>query len=474
MERTNPSESNQKLTVQQAIQLYSTLTARADLASRLGLQYGGDRDVYQALGYQETIQYSDYLSRFLRQDIAQAIITRPVRVTWQGGLNIAENDLDADVDPIEVAWRELDDRLGLKSRFSRVDKLTGIGEYGILLLGLDDTRNKEDFKEEVKPGDHQLRYVKPYGQGSAKIIQYESLSSSPRYGMPKLYEIQVSGQVSDLGGGIMTTIQVHHTRIIHITDEPLESEVRGLPRLQVVYNRLFDLEKLVGGDAEMFWLGARPGFTGEVDKDFQMTPTAKENLEDQFDEYEHKLRRFLINEGVNIKTLEQQIASQPQDHVDIQIQMISAVTGIPKRILTGSERGELSSGQDKGEWLNYVQSRRDEHADPRIVRPFVDRCIELGILPDPGDTGYSVVWEDLFSVSDKDKAEVGKIRANALQLYSQNPMAEIIIPPEAFMKLLLGLSDEEITEIENMRETAQALERPVTEEEENIIEEETE
>ena len=131
----------------------------------------------------------------------------------------------------------------------------------------------------------------------------------------------------------------------------LEDEVNGLPRLEAVFNRLLDLEKIVGGSAEMFWRGARPGFQGIVSEGYNMTDEDIDELQKQLDEYEHGLRRFLINRGVSLDALAQQV-SDPRNHVDVQLQMISAITGIPRRILTGSERGELASTEDR-EYLAF-------------------------------------------------------------------------------------------------------------------------
>jgi len=202
------------------------------------------------------------------------------------------------------------------------------------------------------------------------------------------------------------------------------------------------LEKIVGGDAEMYWRGARPGYQGKVDPNYQMTSQTKIDLEDQISEYENMLRRIFVNEGVDLKELAQQIAD-PMNHVSVQIQMISAVTGIPQRVLTGSERGELASTQDTGEWKTYVQARREDHAEPKILRPFVDRLIELGILPKP-EVDYKVDWLDLFSISEKERVEIGKSRANALREYTTNPMAQSVIPPDAFFEFFLGLTTGQI------------------------------
>jgi len=430
----------------QQIKTFSELVGRAMLATKMGIQFGGNRNLYDALGYKEKLTFEDYLSRYTRQDIAKAIIDRPVKATWQGPLELIESNEPEDTE-FEKAWKELDRKLGLKTLLSRVDRLTGIGEYGILLLGLDDVKNQEGFMKPVsEEGEHSLMYVKPFGQKTAKIDSYEENPKSDRYGKPLIYAIGVQ----DIASKSDQIVKVHYSRIIHITDDNLESEVLGTPRLEAVFNRLMDLEKLVGGDAEMFWRGARPGFHGKVDPEYTMTQETKDDLLNQLDEYEHDLRRFLINEGVDVEALTQAIAD-PANHVDVQIQMISAVTGIPKRILTGSERGELASTQDTGEWLAYVQARREDHAEPRIVRPFVDRLVELTILPKPKED-YTVNWKDLFSVSEKTRVEIGKGRANALREYTYNPIAEAIIPPDAFLEKFLGFTADEITMIRKMRD----------------------
>ena len=427
--------------------LASQLVNRSLLAAKVGVQsYGGERDIYQALGYKTILTFDDYYARYERQDIAKAIIDRPVKATWQGALELLEST-DPEETLFEKEWRKLNRKLGLKTRLSRLDRLAGIGQYGVLLLGLNDVRGIDDFQKPVREkGNYDLMYIRPFGEGTAKIAIYETDSKNPRYGHPLLYDVEVG----DMGTKASRVVKVHYSRVIHITDNPLESEVFGTPRLQAIFNRLMDIEKLVGGDAEMFWRGARPGYHGKLDPEYQLTEETKEDLKDQIDEYEHNLRRFLINEGVDLESLAQQIAD-PSSHFQVQLQSISAETGIPLRILTGSERGELASSEDRSEWLSYVQTRREEQAEPCILRPFVDRLIELNVLPTPEDD-YNVKWADLFAQSEKMRVEIGKARANALREYTSNPMAQAVLTPSAFMESCLGFSQEQVELFSKMRD----------------------
>ena len=454
------------------IEVLSTLTNRMKLAGNLGMQgYGGQRDIYQALGYPLAVTYNEYFVRYIRQDIAKAIIDRPVNATWKGNLTILESDDDQETQ-LEKAWKELDKELKLKNKFKRVDKLTGIGHYGCLLLGFSDTSNISDYKTPVEGTSNKLHYLKPLGEGSCTIKDYDNDPKSERFGQPLIYQVTLSADTTNSTVTMSTsttavTLDVHYTRIIHILDEQLESEVIGIPRLQAVFNRLMDLEKIVGGDAEMFWRGARPGFQGKIDDGFTMTPQMQEDLVEQIDEYENNLRRMLINKGVTYEALTQQIAD-PKNHVDIQIQMISAVTEIPKRILTGSERGELASSQDKAEWNEYTKTRREEFATPNIVEPFIERCIEFGVLPEPKDT-WSVDWPPVFNLSEKEKADIGKTKASALKEYTSNPIAGDILPRETFYKHILGMNEDEIALIEEIRKRVQLEEPTISPEEQALL-----
>jgi uncharacterized protein len=458
MERTKSNSQIETLTSKQLQVLTSMVVARMGYATQLGLQYNGDRDIYKALGYSATMTYEDYYNYYLRQDIAKAVIDRPVKATWQGQLELIESS-DPEKTPFEEAWNKLNRELKLRSLLSRVDRLTGIGHYGVLLLGLDDVSTTMGFMKPVSAGNRILKYVKPFGEKSAKIDKYESDPSNPRYGMPFTYNIQVQ----DVASGSAMTVPVHYSRIIHITDDNLESDINGIPRLEAVYNRLMDLDKVVGGSAEMFWRGARPGFQGMVDKDFTMTAETKEDIMNQIEEYEKNLRRILINEGVDLKALAQQIAD-PSKNLDVILTCISAATQIPKRILSGSERGELASTQDSGEWKTYVQSRREDHAEPHIIFPFVDKLIEYGILPTP-ETQYTVDWLDLFSVSEKERVEIGVRRANAIREYTTNPSAQALMPPDAFFELCLGLSTQQINLVQKL------IEKGISDEQKELMDE---
>ena len=120
-----------------------------------------------------------------------------------------------------------------------------------------------------------------------------------------------------------------------------------------MWNYLDDLDKVLGGGAESFWLRAHPGLALNMDPTLPITEGEESALSDQIDSYLHGFRRTLQLRGVEVEQLAMSVASI-QPNVDAIVGMLSAATGIPQRILTGSERGELASTQDRSNWQERV------------------------------------------------------------------------------------------------------------------------
>lgn len=425
----------QKLKVQQFklqqvfARLASTSFSRASLAGALGQTYGGDRDLYGTLGYKKDPTFADYNNCFTRQDISRRIVTAYPDATWRGKPEVYETE-DPKETPFEKDWNEVMSSINLFHYFNRVDKLAGIGRYAVLFLGFDDGEDPSS-PVKVKKG-RKLMYVQPFSENKATIKSSITDPKNVRFGLPEKYELTV-----DTATSISGKILAHWSRVLHVADGLTESNVFGTPRLECVLNRLQDLERVVGGASEMFWRGAFPGLSLEMD------PTAKvsdeDALEEEINQYIHNLRRVMRLKGIKANNLSVEVAD-PKGHVEVILQLISGATTIPVRILTGSERGELASSQDKENWNDRVAERREDFAGPVILSPFIDRLIQSGVLTPPSqETKVTVNWPDEDALSDKEQADIAKIRAEALQKYLDSG-ASNIVPPITFLTLFMGFS----------------------------------
>lgn len=421
----------------QVIRVLATQLARSSYAARLGKSYANDRDLYEALGYRATLTYTDFYGMYKRQDIAKRIVIAPVQASWMRKPIVTDNEEGSEFDK---AWEELSKKKKIFYYLARVDKISGIGEYGVLYLGFDDNKKPN---EPVEGTSNELIFLRPYSQTNADIDFYVKDVKDERYGLPEFYKIQSSlDQTKSTQSN-----KVHWSRIIHVAEGLDESDVFGTPRLEEVFNRLQDLEKVAGGSGEMFWRGAFPGMVFKADDDasFSDDGQTKSALEEEIKEYIHGLKRYMKVQGLSVDQLEVSLAD-PTNHKDVLLELIAGAKGMPKRILVGSERGELASSQDEANWHTRIEERREDHAGPNILRPFVERLIQFGALPEPKEE-FTITWPDLFSPSAQEKAEVAGKKMEALAKYAQIPDAQFILPVEEFYKIVFEWDEKKIESV---------------------------
>lgn len=415
----------------------SIQTSRADLQARLGYAYGGDRDVYKALGYKESLDFTDYDTRYQRQDIAKRVIDLPVDATWRKKPEIIDEE-GSDPSDFEQAWMDLVRDKKVYHYLTRIDKIARIGCYGILLVGFDDGK---DLSKELASAKN-ITYMRPFKETNVPIHQWEVDKNNERFGLPKFYNCTFSNAERT---GTATNI-VHYSRVVHVAEGLQEDNVYGTPTLKAIFNRLMNMELLSGGSAEMFWRGALPGMVFEADAEADQGTLDNDDMSDEIENFMHNLQRYLRLQGVKAKQLQVQYAD-PKSHAEFQFSLIAAVSNIPLRILIGSERGELASSQDERAWNNTVDARRTDHAEPMILRPFIDLNIKAGVLPEPKSGQYTVKWPDLQLPSEKEVADVAKLKSEILEKYLNTPGADVIIPIESFLKDFLHYSKEEVEQL---------------------------
>lgn len=429
------------------LNLMGELISRTEIAATMGYQYKGRRDVYQTLGYKKVIQYEDYYSKYKRQDIASRIIDAPVEFSWRRLPEITE--LEGEETEFEKKIKEIINVNNLYTFLRRIDKLAGIGRYAILVFGFNDVKNIDDFKNPVTKASD-LVYLQPYSEINATIEEQNLVKNTrdKRYGLPEFYSVSFS----ILGSTLKTEKRlVHHSRVLHVADGLLEDSIYGEPRLQSVFNRLDNIELISGGSAEMFWRGARRDLIlkKEADAQFDNSEQDLTALETEIERYIHDYQDFLRVQGIDVSTLTPQVAD-PSNHISVQLDLIASATGIPKRILMGSERGELASTQDETSWLSLMEDRRTSFNEGIILRPVIDKLIEVGVVPEPKTGKYSVDWPALLSPSEEEKVSISKAKTEALAIYANSIGASEIIPPEIFLKKFLEFTDDEIDEINDL------------------------
>lgn len=408
------------ITPRRRLRAHSILTERYQLAGQLDMTFNGGRrrDIYTSAGYDKQISYEQYLLRYLRQDVARRIVNVVADDSWRLPPDLLDG-LDPDTAQEETefteAWRRLatnqttdaTTRRGLLHYLHRLDKVAGIGHYAVLYLGLQDGKQPNDPAEAVTGPDAFL-FASIFDQASAQVVTFDADRQSPRYGQPLVYRL-----VDRTASGAQTTFEAHWTRCIHVADNVLTSDLTGSPRLEAVWNRLIDLDKVAAANGEAGYRLMMPGYVFSTKDGYELGNDSDEHTE-QLDEFTHELRRWLELNGMDVKELGGEL-QDPSGAVDVIFKLISAGTGIPMRKLTGSERGELASSQDDDNWIDVIESRQQQHVAPAIIEPVVNRLLWLGVLPQPSSGAYSVWWPSLRQKNPKEMAEIADRSASALQ-----------------------------------------------------------
>jgi len=393
------------------------LIERANIAQYLGMQGNGARDMYKIFGWQKTLRYEDYWAKYRRQDIAKRVIDAPAAATWRNPPRLQETVSQE----FRNKWDAIVQEHSVWSQIERADRLAGVGQYSVILLGFSDTGNLE--RPVKKAADNKLLYMQPYTQQAARIVELDNDVLSARFGLPAIYEIEMVSSYN-MATDIASTasspstpnagakVRVHWTRIVHIAENCLESNFLGTPRLEAIYNLLDDLLKVAGGTAETYWLTGNRGLQIDVDKDAQLTEADAQDLSDEIDEYQNQLRRVLRTRGVKVNTLGADIPD-PKNTFDMIISLISGTTSIPRRVLTGSEAGQLASDQDRANWADRIKERRTTFAEPSVLVPLLAALMNAGALPTIKLSKLDYVWPPNFQLTPLEESQSMAQKARA-------------------------------------------------------------
>lgn len=446
------------------------------------------RRVDRECGYPEAPDAFLFRLLYERDPIAYRVVKCFPEECWKSDPEIYEDEDEDEETEFEIGWKDLLERLHLWTMLHRADELSRIGRYGVLLLGTDDgddystpleginergerVDNKGE-SEKLPNGDpnpafnekdcptHRVLFVKPFDETCLRINMRETHTENPRFGQPVSYTLLFMDTDVNMGGaGLATQVQitrrVHWTRVIHLADNLQMSEIFGLSAMQPVLNPILDARKTRGGSAEGYWRGAVPTLSLELAPGVQTSDVNKEEIRKEIAKLGNSLDRFIMLAGLTVKPVMSQ-TPDPTSHIASHMEAIAIALGIPKRILFGSERGELSSSQDAKSWNDRLAGRQTKHITPNIIRRFVDRLIMLGVLAKPEN--YTVKWPDLQNSTDAERAGVAQQETAALSQYAQSG-ADAVVPRQSFLRNVMRWDKKKIEQNEEDLEEQQGAEK---------------
>jgi hypothetical protein len=395
-----------------------SLMERLQWARAAGVTFNGKRDLYEAFGYKRNVTVGDMFERYTRGGIAARVVDALPAATWRGGFELIQSENPKTKTPFEVAWNKLSKRLQLPTMFERGDKVSRLSTFAVLLIGAPELYNTPLPKGNGNPDS--IAYVSLYLgaggqsvlpstlstalqglQGDITIEQWDEDTASSRFGQPLFYKIRRLDRVFT-----KELPPVHWSRVVHLAEGCLLDNVYGQPVLLRGWNLFDDLDKVSGGGAEAFFKRADQGRVWKVDKDIpNLSDKEKQAMREGIERLQNGMERDVRVHGVDVQTLGSDVANF-QSPLDAITTLIAGTYAMPKRILTGSEMGELASSQDRDNWVDQINGRRDGYAGPSIVLRFVDRLREFNYLP-PVDE-YSIRWGNILNRTEAEKVAGAK------------------------------------------------------------------
>lgn len=419
----------------------SARDANFDTGLRLGLaaglgSSGFERNRYDVFGWEENPSPEEYYGLYLRNPYAYAAVAQKADTTWRDPPEIVDGSHPEDVEPaddgltdFERAVRKLATATDAWSYASRADRLAGIGTHGVLVLDLDDTDGPEDFADSPSPAggsglDH-LRGFRVYSQVSIHDIEYGD-PGTDRWGKPETYYIDLDEDPVDeeskpSSGDIL---EVDHRRVIDVPSRPPDDdEVHARPRIELVLNVVYDIEKTLGAAAELAYAGAKQDVHINFDPEKVNTDKVQDN-DDELQNWYHNRQPWIRTTGGEVEQVTDATTVDPSPTIDSELRAFSAATDIPQQMLDGSAAGEIAGAeQNERDYFGTISERREQFAEPHIVRALIDRLESLGVLPSPvGGEGYGrdyrIEWPDLTELSEADVSELRNQRAQIVKRLS--------------------------------------------------------
>lgn len=460
---------------------------------------------------------------FRREAIAARVVELYAKESWRKSPTVFEDPDPDTITEFEEAWDSLGSQLrGEDSSFEeeegspiweyllRADILSGIGGYGVMLLGFDD--GIQDLSQPVggaselnsfpakltnnvleyvrgEPANfarykltvnnpqkrRQLRYIRCFPECQAQVTQWETNELSPRYSMPVQYLVTFNDYREGVAGigAPLGTRSVHWTRVIHLTDKwecPSANEVVSPSRLESVLNNVLALQKLYCGNGEAYWQNAFPKTTysthAQLGGQVKMNET---KFKEMLDAVREGSQRDMILKGLTAANLAPTMVD-PTPHIAAHMEVIAVRKGCPLRVLKGAERGELSSQQDDINWDGRLDNRQATYNTPREIVPLADRLIAFNVLPKP-KKGYRIEWPGNSDQTAQEQATLASTNTATYAAYIGGNV-QTLIPPKDFLTEIMHIDEEKAQSI--LENAAAEQEDPLLAPEEPEIPEETE
>jgi phage-related protein (TIGR01555 family) len=334
----------------------------------------GDQDAHTVPGRPTVFEWEVLRDLYRGTGIAAAVIDRPVdrsvRVGW--------SYVGADSKKIEETMK----RIKFKKNLKKALKYEGVYGGALIVFGLYD---KGKMSDPVSPGyEKGIDFMRVYHKGQLvrEKLVLDPLSS--RYGKPETYSVTASGY---------SAYTVHYSRCVELMGEPVDEEIEtenegwgdsrfvstwdsisryddNLDTMKKIANNFVNISMEIDG----LFNAIRAGEDLSIRKRIAL-----------FSSTLHAMNVAVHDKDEKIDKISSNVTGLDKIHEALKSDVCTS-TGIPARILHGSQEGGLNN-EGKGEsddWVDYIEDFFEEKIEPIIEESLLfitKKPVEIKINP---------------------------------------------------------------------------------------------
>lgn len=347
----------------------NTRTLRREMTNLLGVSHDGKRDLNDIYGYPDTvsIDFQALYQMAKRDGIGNRLTYGTARTCWREGFKVVDDDEN---EQLKDEIKKLN-KAGLINKIERADILNRIGSFSVLFVGVPDGRDPNEPLGSVSGDGFKSIYFKAFAYDGIEISGTVQDPKDPRFGLPEFYTVQKQSRGDANKDVSVSSMVVHWTRIIHMSEGALDSDIEGMGFLEPIYNRLLDINKTTGGASEAYFRNAKGKIAYEVNPEY--AGIADEDARNAMDEgakkYTNEFQDHTFAAGATVKALVTPHYT-PKDTVMTALWAVSGYSGYPIRILTGEGSGQLAGSEDQLALNAIISDRQNIVCSSWVIRLF--------------------------------------------------------------------------------------------------------
>jgi hypothetical protein len=407
------------MTQQVSILNHMASTLRYGIARMLGQSHEGRRDLYSLYGYDENLTFEKMYLYARRHGIANRLTFGVAKSCWGNGFDIIEGtDPNAkDEDPALADELLTLRECGIVNKLQRADTLNRIGKFSVLFVGVPDGKQPAQELGRASPEKLDQVYFKAFAYDGITVSQFDNDRQSKRYGLPQMYRVAVMDRGQLEKDQNRDSLNIHWSRIVHLNENALDSDVEGMGALEPVFNRILDLDKACGGSAEAYFRNAGPKLKFEIDPEFasNMDAEDKEQFNEAASKFTNDMQNMIRAAGTTVDAIETPHAS-PLDTVKVLLWEIAGQSGLPVRSLTGEGSGQLAGSEDRIA-VNAIISDRQRVFCSLVAKGALQILEGAGMIDLPEQ--YSIRWPIEEAHNEIEQSEIADKKAGAIEKLSR-------------------------------------------------------